>query len=294
MDSLEKAINEYKSIEIPKEELEARVRGAIKKARAIRAKAAPVWAARGAAAASGLIITLNAAPSVAMAAAEAPGLRGVVNALTFNRFNLTDGKRRAEVSLETPQIAEGAAPEAIVSSLNAKYLKEQREAYEKFIADAGLDKPDSDEIINRSLSAGAEVVKNDGGLLVIKHWTLETAGSSLETRRFDNIDVENGVILSLPALFKDDGYIGAINAEISRQMAEQEASGEKTYFHDDGYFGEFFETISPDAKFYINSGNKLVIVFDKYEIAPGSAGLPEFIIPTDVISSHLAGDLYIN
>ncbi len=32
---------------------------------------------------------------------------------------------------------------------------------------------------------------------------------------------------------------------------------------------------------------ELVIVFDEYEVAPGSMGMPEFIIPEEVLSEVL-------
>ena len=40
--------------------------------------------------------------------------------------------------------------------------------------------------------------------------------------------------------------------------------------------------------FYINDENQLVIVFDEYEVAPGSMGTPEFVIPTELLNGLLA------
>lgn len=39
-----------------------------------------------------------------------------------------------------------------------------------------------------------------------------------------------------------------------------------------------FKGISENQNFYINDANQIVVVFDKYKIAPGSSGEPEFII----------------
>ena len=58
-------------------------------------------------------------------------------------------------------------------------------------------------------------------------------------------------------------------------------------------FFELFEKIAPEQKFYINENYKLVIVFDKYEVAPGYMGVVEFEIPTNIISSLLVSDEYI-
>ena len=44
---------------------------------------------------------------------------------------------------------------------------------------------------------------------------------------------------------------------------------------------------APDQNFYINDENQLVIVFDEYEVAPGSMGTPEFVIPTEFLNGML-------
>jgi hypothetical protein len=40
-----------------------------------------------------------------------------------------------------------------------------------------------------------------------------------------------------------------------------------------------FEKIKADQNFYLSSNHKLVISFDKYEVAPGYMGIVEFEIP---------------
>ena len=39
-----------------------------------------------------------------------------------------------------------------------------------------------------------------------------------------------------------------------------------------------FTTITPETNFYINEAGNPIIVFQKYEIAAGAAGMPEFEI----------------
>ena len=62
----------------------------------------------------------------------------------------------------------------------------------------------------------------------------------------------------------------------------------------DIYFNDFqdetqllFKEISKDQKFFINDDGNIVICFDKYEIAPGATGSPEFVIPNDVVKDIL-------
>lgn len=54
-----------------------------------------------------------------------------------------------------------------------------------------------------------------------------------------------------------------------------------------------FEKIKPNQNFYINKDHKLVIVFDKYDVAPGYMGIVEFVIPTDVLKDVLVSHEYL-
>ncbi|MBR7149052.1 MAG: DUF3298 domain-containing protein, partial [Firmicutes bacterium] len=44
---------------------------------------------------------------------------------------------------------------------------------------------------------------------------------------------------------------------------------------------DVFQEISPNETFFINEDGLLVICFDKYEVAPGAMGSPEFVIPAE-------------
>ena len=52
----------------------------------------------------------------------------------------------------------------------------------------------------------------------------------------------------------------------------------------DRYFVDHTFKIKKDQPFYINDKGELVICFDEYEVAPGSAGLVEFVIPSNIVS----------
>lgn len=71
-------------------------------------------------------------------------------------------------------------------------------------------------------------------------------------------------------------YIQRANTGIREQMAERvKENSDNMYFKpDEGGF----QTIDEHTKFYINGNKNPVIVFDKYEIAPGSMGMQEFEI----------------
>lgn len=72
-------------------------------------------------------------------------------------------------------------------------------------------------------------------------------------------------------------------------MKQQVEAGEADYFIPGGIWSEeeCFKEIDADQNFYINDQNQLVIVFDEYEVAPGSMGMPEFVLPTDILKEIL-------
>ena len=48
-----------------------------------------------------------------------------------------------------------------------------------------------------------------------------------------------------------------------------------------------FDKIAEDQNFYINDDGNIVICFDKYEVAAGAQGSPEFVIPEKVVADIL-------
>jgi len=57
---------------------------------------------------------------------------------------------------------------------------------------------------------------------------------------------------------------------------------------------EDFKAITAKQQFYISDKGKLVISFDKYEVAPGYMGVVEFEIPTEVLQNILVSNKYIH
>jgi len=115
--------------------------------------------------------------------------------------------------------------------------------------------------------------------------------------KYDTIDKENEVLITLPSLFKDGSYVDVISENIKEQMIEQNKADEYKMYWVDGIeqegLVEGFEKISEEQNFYISPEGKLVISFDKYEVAPGYMGVVEFVIPTEVISDMLVSSEYI-
>ena len=67
-------------------------------------------------------------------------------------------------------------------------------------------------------------------------------------------------------------YVELANKSIREQIAKRQNAGETFFTAEEGGF----TGISEDVRFYINENNRPVIVFEKYEIAPGASGKIEF------------------
>ena len=94
--------------------------------------------------------------------------------------------------------------------------------------------------------------------------------------------------MALSDLFAEGSdYISVISENIKTQMRQQMASDEGvTYFLDDDNMPEFnFQSITEQTNFYFNESGELVIAFDEYEVAPGSMGAPEFVIPQEIVEA---------
>ena len=95
--------------------------------------------------------------------------------------------------------------------------------------------------------------------------------------------------MTLKSLFKDNAdYITPISEYIRGEMKRinDEENG-AFWIEKDEFNFDIFEKIKPNQNFYINSDNKLVICFDKYDVAAGAQGSPEFVIPDGVIKDIL-------
>lgn len=124
----------------------------------------------------------------------------------------------------------------------------------------------------------------------LRSYSLTWGGGSVEYSRYITLNQQTGQVLTLSDLFQpESNYVFPISREIKTQMAEQMKTGEASYFLPGSIWPDedCFQSIETDQNFYINGSDQLVIVFEEYEVAPGSMGTPEFVIPTDMLDGLL-------
>ena len=283
--------NEYENIEIP-DELEFLVRTTIKEQEKKMKRKNIINKSVIAAAVAGVVFvgSINLSSEISYALSEVPVLGSIVRVLTFKTFELKDNNFDAQ--LKTPAI-EGLDSN-LEAMLNEKYLDENQKLYDDFMKEIDeLKKADMEEA-HMGIASGYEVKTDTDKLLVIGRYVVNTAGSSSTTIKYDTIDKQNKILITLPSLFKDEAYIDIISENIKAQMKEQMKDENNVYWLEDEMMGdENFSNIDKNQSFYITKDNQLVIAFDKYEVAPGYMGNPEFIIPSELLKDVLVSEEYI-
>ena len=142
-----------------------------------------------------------------------------------------------------------------------------------------------------SLNVDYEVVTNTDSWFTLKLTVCQTAASSNTYFKFYHIDKNQGKIVELGDLFNTDKFSDSLVAEIKKQMQEQMANNENiSYWINTSGIGEEFATVGAGHNFYWNENGDLVIIFDKYEVGPGSMGTPEFVIDKGVIRDILKSE----
>ena len=131
---------------------------------------------------------------------------------------------------------------------------------------------------NHELYARATVTFNEAGILsfYLEIYRFTGGAHGMTERKQYNVDLQNSRFLSLGDLFeKDFDYVRSINAEVEKRISLRQGE-----FFREKSLG--FETILADQPFYIGREG-IVVYFAPYQIAPYSAGFPEFVIPLGVL-----------
>ncbi|MNR09494.1 Anti-sigma-V factor RsiV [compost metagenome] len=212
--------------------------------------------------------------------------------LTFREYQYNDGARQANI--EVPVITD-MENKMLEESLNTKYLEESKKLYTDFMVDVEKMKASGLEG-HLGIDSGYIVKTDNEQIFAVGRYVVNTAASSSTIFQYDTIDKKNQLLITLPSLFKDESYIQVISENIKAQMKQQMNDDPSKVYWVEGVPNQVnfaFKTIKKDQSFYINKDGKLVIVFQKYEVAPGVMGGPEFIVPTNLLNDLLSTHAYL-
>lgn len=270
---------EYENIHAP-EELKKRIQGTLKR------RKRTLWMQRMVASLALFliagVISLNMSSGFAYAVAEVPGLQGLVRIVTFSKYEFKEDGYEAKV--EVPQI-EGLLDPEMEEELNQIFQENGEAVIQAFEADVrDLKKEFGDETVHMGLEYNYQIKTDNEDILALDIYLFQAAGSSSTVHSFYNIDKKTGKLISLESLFSEGAeYVTTISTYIRQEMDRQNREEGGMFWLTEETEDWNFKEIRPDQDFYIDDQGRLVICFDKYEVAAGAAGSPEFPIPDSVI-----------
>lgn len=288
MKKLKQLKRNYEEIDIPTE-LEDVVHASIRQAKRKKRPMIQYWMLSVAAAASLFIGSINLSPQMAQAMMNIPVLGSIVEVLTVHRITVTEDDYHAD--LNVPEI-QGLKNEELQSALNEQYLEENKALFQQFKHEMAEIKAQGNG--HFGVNTIYEVKTDTPQIFSIARYEILTSASSSTTLKYDTIDKEREVLITLPSLFKDDRYIEVISSYIAKEMKRQMDLDQTTSYFLNDEFADDFTQIKPDQNFYITANHKLVISFDQYEVAPGYMGVVKFEIPSELLTDLLVNDFYIH
>lgn len=298
---LEQMKAEYNAYQVP-EELKERLEIMKKESKKYTGKKSGhkmLWigaGALGSVVAAMLTITVlaNSSRNIAMAMQKVPALGKIAEVVTFRTYeNDTEGFE-AEVKIPEIKNENSEAAQKVNKSME-EYVNQLIKEHEKDIKENEEFTDENGEVYTnkKSLDTQYAVLTNTERLLSVRlDTTIVMAGSNAFSKIY-HIDKLSDKEITLEDLFKKDtDYVTAISEDIKKQMHEQMKKDDSlTYFiaSETETPSEWdFNKIKKLQNFYINDKKQLVLVFDKYEVAPGYMGQVEFAIDNDVIGNMLS------
>lgn len=287
MKRMEEAKKRYDSTPIP-EELSERIQTEIQRAeikRRKKRKRAALWKkafAAAAAVAAVFVTALNVDTAFAEGAARLPGIGEVARVFTFRSYQKTSDD--LSVSIDIPgvdKIAEDTGE--MESRVNeeiyllcqeyAKEAQERAEEYKKAFLETGGTQEEW-EAHNIEIKVWYEVKSRTENYLSVAIMGTESWSSAYGETKYYNFDRKTGGYARLSDFLGED-YAETAEKEILRQIGEREKETGIDFWEED------LPAITDKTAFYVNAAENPVILFGKYEIAPGAAGAQSFEIVAD-------------
>ncbi len=278
----------YEGIHMTREQLTAMIEVIAKAKQKKKHTQNRIFLRRSAAAAAviaAFLLLPNTSPEVAAAMHRIPVLGAVARVFTFRSYEKETDDLKISVDIPSIELI-AETTNGLTDSINQEiyelcelYSEEavQRaiEYKEAFLKTGGTQ--EEWEAHQIAIKVDYEIKSQTEEFLSIAVTCTENWSSAYHEVRYYNIDIQKEQLVTLKDILGED-YINIADTAIFSQMQQREATEGKIFFtpEEGGFTG-----ISDDAKFYINAAGNPVIVFDKYEIAPGSYGEIEFEIVQD-------------
>ncbi len=221
----------------------------------------------------------NVSPAYAQAAGQLPIIGQLVQVLTVRNYTYDDGSHQLDA--EIPGLTDPDNT-AAADLINADIQTLTADAIGRFYSQL---EPDNNGY--GSIHIDYETITSSDRWFTLQLRVSETAGSSDTYLRYYHIDRKAGRYVSFSDLFAREHY-AVLEEYILQEMENRMAADANvSFWTDSDAIGEAFNALTDDQAFYFTAEGALVIVYDKYEVAPGAMGNPAFMIPKDVYTPCL-------
>ncbi len=195
-------------------------------------------------------------------------------------FSYSEKADNWSIEISVPQIS-GMPSEVEQDELNAHFLKVKDEMLAEYEQNV--------EFAKQSIAEGGdphfgyqyswEVVTDSDDYFVFRTTWFLAAGSSSSLNEYWNLDKKTGKLLD----FDEDAVtsleqMASIREQIFAKMQEVNETGEGMFWTEDDSLDISLGQVRYLNHWYYNEDGDLVITFDKYEVAPGAMGSPEFVV----------------
>ncbi len=223
-----------------------------------------------------LLILPNTSNDISYAMQGIPVVGNIVKAITIRRYFEKEGK--SELDIEIPVIEDEDKTSQIVND-------DVNELTQRII---DMYKEEKDPENHLSVKLESEVLENSEDWFTLKLELSEVrAGSNIRYKIY-HVDKKKDKIITLAELFVSDDFKENMSNEIKRQMLSRMTEDESVVYWVNNNIEDWnFKTIEENQEFYFSEDGNIVIVFDKYEVAPGAMGTPEFEIDKEVYKMFL-------
>lgn len=222
-------------------------------------------------------VTVNVSPAFAATVSEIPVLRGLANIFTVQEIH--EESSVYAVDVKVPAV-EGLEDEELQNKINA--LVQQK--VDDVVEDAKYDIQEEKEMWLRlggkeedymiqEIRVDYEVYCLNEDYISFAVFKTETAASAYFDYYYYNYDLKTGEEITLEAVL-GEGWADTADMQIRKEIQERSKDPDACFFEGE----EGFTGVGDGTWFYINEKGNPVVVFNKYEIAPGYMGTQEFEI----------------
>lgn len=225
------------------------------------------------------VVIVNLSPSFASSISDIPIIGNMAKVFTIEEYKEEDEQKLINVKIPGIENTGNTELEKRINyeiALKMNEVLEEAEdraaEYKKAVIETGGKEEDYQPI---NIQIDYKVGYSNDKIVSFVILKSETLASAYTERYFYNIDIETGKNLNLRDLLGND-YKNIIDETIYKEIEERSKNPDNMYFVEEEM--KFSGIKNEYQNFYINTDGKVVIVFEKYEIAPGYMGAQEFVI----------------